>query len=72
MVPDSNHPTPCLTIINCGSSSLKFAIFPLVGETAWFKGLAERLHCPEATLTIKREGMTEVIAIPLRHTPHRT
>lgn len=51
-------------VINCGSSSLKFAVFPLEGEAAWFKGLAERLHSPEATLTIKREGMSEVIAIP--------
>lgn len=64
MVPDSNHATPRLMVINCGRSSLKFAVFPLVGETAWFKGLAERLHSPEATLTIKREEMSEVIAIP--------
>jgi acetate kinase len=61
---DPTHQTKCLIVVNCGSSSLKFAVFPLGGETALFKGLAERLHSPEATLTLKREGETEVIAIP--------
>jgi acetate kinase len=54
----------CVIVINCGSSSLKFAVLPVVGETVLLKGLAERLGSPEAVLKIERDGETENIAIP--------
>lgn len=56
--------TDCIIVINCGSSSLKFAVLPVVGETILVKGLAERLGSPEAVLKIERDGETESIAIP--------
>ena len=61
------HPantTECLIVINCGSSSLKFAVFPLEGESVLLKGLAERLDSPEAILTVTRDDETEIIPIP--------
>lgn len=54
----------CLIVINCGSSSLKFAVFSLAGETVLLKGLAERLDRPDAVLTLTRDGRSEVLAIP--------
>ena len=54
----------CLIVINCGSSSLKFAVFAVDGETVLLKGLAERLGSTEAALKIDRNGETTVIPIP--------
>lgn len=56
--------TGCLVVINCGSSSLKFAVFPVNGETVLAKGLAERLGSAEALLTSVRDGETTSVAIP--------
>ncbi|MEO5715698.1 MAG: hypothetical protein ABIT37_19620 [Luteolibacter sp.] len=54
----------CLIVINCGSSSLKFAVFPEGGETTVLKGLAERLGGAEAVLRIEENGETTVTPIP--------
>src|SRR6478609_8338106 len=56
--------TGCLVVINCGSSSLKFAVFPVNGETVLAKGLAERLGSDEAVLTTVRDGQTTTVPIP--------
>ncbi len=56
--------TECVIVINCGSSSLKFAVFPVTGESVLVKGLAERLGSPEAVLKIERDGETISIQIP--------
>jgi acetate kinase len=54
----------CVIVINCGSSSLKFAVLPVDGEAVLVKGLAERLGSPEAVLKIERDGKTESVDIP--------
>lgn len=56
--------TECMIVINCGSSSLKFAVLPISGETILVKGLAERLGSPEAVIRIEQNGATETIPIP--------
>ncbi|MEI6176341.1 MAG: acetate kinase [Verrucomicrobiota bacterium] len=56
--------TECVIVINCGSSSLKFAVFPVTGESILVKGLAERLGSPEALLKLERDGETISIQIP--------
>lgn len=61
--------TDCVIVINCGSSSLKFAVLPVDGETTLIKGLAERLGGPEAVLRIERDG--ESIRIPMPGASHR-
>ena len=55
----------CIIVINCGSSSLKFAVFDMDGKTVLLKGLAERLGSPEAALKIERDGETTFFAMPL-------
>ncbi|MES2657548.1 MAG: acetate kinase [Verrucomicrobiota bacterium] len=64
METDAPSSTGCLIVINCGSSSLKFAVFSVDGETVLLKGLAERLGSPEAILTTKRDGETYLTLIP--------
>jgi acetate kinase len=54
----------CVIVINCGSSSLKFAVFPADGGEPVLKGLAERLGCQEAVLRVTRSGQVETTAIP--------
>lgn len=56
--------TDCVIVINCGSSSLKFAVLPAEGETVIMKGLAERLGGPEAALTTERGGSKETHPLP--------
>lgn len=54
----------CVIVINCGSSSLKFAVFPVDGESVLLKGLAERLGSPEAMLRIERDGEITQVSLP--------
>jgi len=54
----------CVFVINCGSSSLKIAVFDMEGETALLKGIAERLGSPEASLKIERDGETTLLPMP--------
>lgn len=65
----SDNTTECVIVINCGSSSLKFAVFPLDGEAVLLKGLAERLGSEEATLTTRRgeESLTKAIPKATHH-----
>lgn len=50
-------------VLNCGSSSIKFAIInPLSGHEV-LQGLAERLFSPQAQLIIKQDGEKSVLAI---------
>ena len=56
--------TDCIIVINCGSSSLKFAVLPVDGGEVLLKGLAERLESPEAMLKIERDGEAESLAMP--------
>ena len=47
-----------ILVINCGSSSLKFALIePTTGEV-WSRGLAERLGAEEASIAIDAHGPT--------------
>jgi acetate kinase len=64
MNPTSSPGADCVIVINCGSSSLKFAVLPVAGETVLLKGLAERLGTAEAVLRIERDGAAETVAIP--------
>lgn len=61
--------TECVVVINCGSSSLKFAVFPLDGEAVLLKGLAERLGSENAVLTTRRgeESVTKPIPKASHH-----
>lgn len=68
MKTDPSPGTDCVIVINCGSSSLKFAVFPVAGETVLVKGLAERLGTPEAVLRIERDG--EVLRVPVPSATH--
>ena len=64
MTTDPNPATDCVIVINCGSSSLKFAVLPVAGETILIKGLAERLGGPEAVLKIECDGKNARIPMP--------
>jgi acetate kinase len=56
-------------VINCGSSSLKFALIDADAGVEWVSGLAERLGQTEALLTWKIDGAKESEAIA--HADHR-
>ncbi|RPJ35339.1 MAG: acetate kinase [Verrucomicrobiaceae bacterium] len=60
----TSRSSDCVIVINCGSSSLKFAVLPEDGETVLAKGLAERLGSPEAVLKIERDGQSESLPMP--------
>lgn len=59
----------CIIVINCGSSSLKFAVLPVVGEGVLVKGLAERLGSHEAVLQIDL-GQGK-LSVPMPEATHR-
>jgi acetate kinase len=61
---DTATATDCIIVVNCGSSSLKFALLPVAGEHSLLKGLAERLGTPEAVLKIERDGVKNEIPMP--------
>ena len=61
----SQDANDCIIVINCGSSSLKFAVLPVISETVIARGLAERLGSPDAVLNIERDGETQSLTIPL-------
>ena len=59
-----------ILVINCGSSSVKFALFPDHGPTPLAHGVIERLNSPEAEgwLEVAEEGSTSLaIASPADH-----
>ncbi|HET9553391.1 MAG TPA: acetate kinase [Anaeromyxobacteraceae bacterium] len=53
----------CL-VLNCGSSSAKFAVVDAQAGRELVSGLAQRLGTPEATLDVKLNGATERRPIP--------
>ena len=51
-------------VLNCGSSSLKFAVIDPEASKELISGIAQRLGTPEATLDVKRDGTKSSRAIP--------
>ena len=45
-----------ILVINCGSSSLKFAILSNAGQDTLVEGIADRLGTEESSITFKFEG----------------
>lgn len=52
-----------ILVINCGSSSLKFAILANAGKTTLVEGIADRLGSSESSITFKYDGQKNVIAL---------
>ncbi len=50
-------------VLNCGSSSLKFAIIDAVNGEEHISGLAECFHLPEARIKWKMDGGKEEAAL---------
>jgi len=53
-----------ILVINCGSSSLKFALLEPAGGQRLHEGIAERLGSGEATLTVRSGDSKETIPMP--------
>jgi len=51
-------------VLNCGSSSLKFAVIDPGASVEHVSGIGQRLGTPEATLDIKRNGSKSSRAMP--------
>jgi acetate kinase len=51
-------------VLNCGSSSAKFAVIDPNASETYVSGIAQRLGSPEATLDWNRNGTRESCAIP--------
>jgi acetate kinase len=51
-------------VLNCGSSSLKFAVIDSEAQRELVSGIAQRLGTPDATLDAKRDGARSSRAIP--------
>jgi acetate kinase len=51
-------------VVNCGSSSLKFAILPVSERKPLVSGVAERLGLSEAQLVVKEDDAKIVVAMP--------
>jgi acetate kinase len=51
-------------VLNCGSSSAKFAVIDPAGSREHVSGIAQRLGQPEATLDWKRDGKKSSRSIP--------
>lgn len=50
-------------VLNCGSSSLKFAIIDAVNGEEYLSGLAECFHLPEARIKWKMDGNKQEAAL---------
>ncbi|HBC18071.1 MAG TPA: propionate/acetate kinase, partial [Alcanivorax sp.] len=61
--------TPLVLVINCGSSSIKFALVDEDSSEFPLEGLAERLNSPEAVLRWEQDG--EQQEEPLADADHR-
>lgn len=55
---------PAVLVINCGSSSVKFALIGVRRGTAILSGVAERLASPEAMMSWKIDGEKKEKALP--------
>jgi acetate kinase len=58
-----------ILVINCGSSSLKFAILANTGQTTVVEGIADRLGSTGSSITFKYEGQKK--EIPLSDNSHK-
>lgn len=56
--------TQYILVINCGSSSLKFALVAPEIKLELLTGIAQRLGSEEATLTVKLEGQKQEFSLP--------
>lgn len=52
-----------ILVINCGSSSLKFAILANAGQTTLVEGIADRLGSAGSSITFKYEGQKSEISL---------
>lgn len=52
-----------ILVINCGSSSLKFAVLSNAGENTLVEGIADRLGTDHSTITFKHEGSKSEISL---------
>ena len=64
----SSEPVPptknSVLVINCGSSSVKFALIGQASDKPLISGLVERLNGPDAVLTWKTDGEKHTQALP--------
>jgi len=64
----SNDSRPRITmnvlVLNCGSSSLKFAVIDPEAQRELVSGIAQRLGTPDATLDVKRDGARSSRVLP--------
>lgn len=61
--------SPHILVLNCGSSSIKFAVIDLQSETTLLSGLAERLNQPDAQMQYRDAHGKATLA--LEATDHR-
>lgn len=63
---DSSRPDsrPAVLVINCGSSSVKFALIGVRRGSAILSGLAERLDSDEASMSWKVDGQKQTRPLP--------
>ncbi|MGZ4664208.1 MAG: acetate/propionate family kinase [Frankiaceae bacterium] len=59
MTSGSGRPEPVL-VLNCGSSSVKFAVLDPQTGRSWLGGLVERVGTPDARMTSSRNGQTRM------------
>lgn len=52
-----------ILVINCGSSSLKFAILANAGQTTLVEGIADRLGSTQSSITFKYEGTKQEVML---------
>ncbi|PYJ00807.1 MAG: hypothetical protein DME25_19745, partial [Verrucomicrobia bacterium] len=58
-------PSPCVLTINSGSSSIKFALFPVESPaTRLLSGKVERIGLPDPVVTIK-DGPAKIEKLPI-------
>ncbi|MBD3869715.1 MAG: acetate kinase [Acidobacteria bacterium] len=58
----NNQPAKNVLIINCGSSSLKYQLLDMRGETLRAKGLIERIGLDQGVHTYQRPGADNIVA----------
>lgn len=58
------HDIQRILVLNCGSSSLKFALLSPEGTHTWLSGLAERLGMDNASVTFKQGDDKTTLAMP--------
>lgn len=61
---------PCILTINCGSSSIKFALFEVTSLRRIFEGKIERIGHSEARFIVRKISVAETISNPVMATDH--